>query len=83
MLNRRRSQAGGCTRASRINGDLGMAGEGRGPPAGGIPGGEIGARAGSGAGLVGAMAGACGMRGGRRTRGDGGTVMLWTSSLYP
>jgi hypothetical protein len=31
MPNRRRSQVGGCTRASRIDGDLGVAGEGRGP----------------------------------------------------
>jgi hypothetical protein len=79
---------GTITKGSAVEGED----RGRGLVAGGIPGDEIGGRRVQGqswwgAGEIpGAIAGArvaCVMRGGRRTRDGGGTVMLWTPSLYP
>jgi hypothetical protein len=49
--------------------------------AGGL-GGEVGGGTGEIPGAIAGASAACVMRGGRRVRGSGGTLMLWTLSLY-
>jgi hypothetical protein len=49
----------------------------------GVLGGGVGGGAGEIPGAIAGARAACVMRGERRARDGGGTVMLWTPSLYP